>query len=1056
MEDQSPYVSSTHERDAPEPDEQLYRGPEGPQPSGKAWDDMDDVLDLTGGQYPHPTFSVNFPGKPPHEEEEDKPSYADSLEPSPEDEEPSSISSDVPRAPVIPSAPVEEHDTPASPYGAPSSGSVDVNLFPLPASSAPLMHSSADNIMDLQQPSSTEPSGKEDLSSLLFESTTTLPSLSPLSADYPKEPTASLAFSADATTPEALQSYATGTDYSAGTDHTFGLGETKEDITFSDKGYAVEHPTSQLESFPADQAKLYTQSAKEMFSGMLQSVGPPHEEFTDLKEGADEHYVDFKPFVSTVGHAFGNEFKDLTADIKSNIGQLDFESIKPEEKEIDLSDDISPASPEVISNSSSYETFVPLQRSAPLAYALNPFTDTKSEKSMEATESQPTSHLGSNVATVNPFLEHVDKEAEYVATDHASGIMASQVSSKTEGLTPDIVQEAYESEVYDIGVPKLNYEPKIDLVQTTAKASPENITPTQNAALFEDSDSGSSPVLPDIVMEAPLTSSSQPDVSPAAHIGVVSEEKIHFESEKPPSYEDAINKPSVKEPEPPVASEPVKEAQAEEAEAPYISIACDLIKETIPEKVTDFPKALKSEFDSQYTSHYDESSPESEPSEPSYKHWESEIISKEAATTIGSVKSHDDVTLDKELEGDQKGSKDVSSKAYLESESCIFDTNILARETDTKLSSQEKPLQMEALGKSVFSEEVPHFTEPVSFEKQSAIPFVQEFVSKSSIEDHFALKKQDDFVLEDEPKKTEDLYSQQKAKESAQASDKLVDFSKSESKIKETISKPTAPTKDADVISPSTEKKPSPAQPVPPTKGTDILSFNTEKKQTPAQPALPIKGSDISSSTEKKQPPALPALGACAFQTSVVDLLYWRDIKKSGLVFGASLFLLLSLTVFSIVSVSAYIALALLSVSISFRIYKGVLQAIQKSDEGHPFKSYLDSNVAVSEELVNKYSNAALGHINRTIKELRRLFLVEDLVDSLKFAVLMWVFTYIGALFNGLTLLILALISLFSIPVLYERHQAQVDHYLALISKSVNSVKDLVLAKVPGLKRKAE
>ncbi|XP_072265781.1 reticulon-4 isoform X5 [Pyxicephalus adspersus] len=189
---------------------------------------------------------------------------------------------------------------------------------------------------------------------------------------------------------------------------------------------------------------------------------------------------------------------------------------------------------------------------------------------------------------------------------------------------------------------------------------------------------------------------------------------------------------------------------------------------------------------------------------------------------------------------------------------------------------------------------------------------------------------------------------------------------------------------------------------------------------------------------------------------AVVDLLYWRDIKKSGLVFGASLFLLLSLTVFSIVSVSAYIALALLSVSISFRIYKGVLQAIQKSDEGHPFKSYLDSNVAVSEELVNKYSNAALGHINRTIKELRRLFLVEDLVDSLKFAVLMWVFTYIGALFNGLTLLILALISLFSIPVLYERHQAQVDHYLALISKSVNSVKDLVLAKVPGLKRKAE
>ncbi|KAM6355559.1 reticulon-4 isoform 2-T2 [Podargus strigoides] len=188
----------------------------------------------------------------------------------------------------------------------------------------------------------------------------------------------------------------------------------------------------------------------------------------------------------------------------------------------------------------------------------------------------------------------------------------------------------------------------------------------------------------------------------------------------------------------------------------------------------------------------------------------------------------------------------------------------------------------------------------------------------------------------------------------------------------------------------------------------------------------------------------------------VVDLLYWRDIKKTGVVFGASLFLLLSLTVFSIVSVTAYIALALLSVTISFRIYKGVIQAIQKSDEGHPFRAYLESDVAVSEELIQKYSNVVLGHINGTVRELRRLFLVDDLVDSLKFAVLMWVFTYVGALFNGLTLLILALISLFSVPVIYERHQAQIDHYLGLVNKNVTDAMAKIQAKIPGLKRKTE
>ncbi|XP_057261806.1 reticulon-4 isoform X5 [Pezoporus wallicus] len=193
-----------------------------------------------------------------------------------------------------------------------------------------------------------------------------------------------------------------------------------------------------------------------------------------------------------------------------------------------------------------------------------------------------------------------------------------------------------------------------------------------------------------------------------------------------------------------------------------------------------------------------------------------------------------------------------------------------------------------------------------------------------------------------------------------------------------------------------------------------------------------------------------------SWKDKVVDLLYWRDIKKTGVVFGASLFLLLSLTVFSIVSVTAYIALALLSVTISFRIYKGVIQAIQKSSEGHPFRAYLESDIAVSEELIQKYSNVVLGHINGTVKELRRLFLVDDLVDSLKFAVLMWVFTYVGALFNGLTLLILALISLFSVPVIYERHQAQIDHYLGLVNKNVKDAMAKIQAKIPGLKRKTE
>ncbi|XP_008428694.2 reticulon-4 isoform X2 [Poecilia reticulata] len=189
---------------------------------------------------------------------------------------------------------------------------------------------------------------------------------------------------------------------------------------------------------------------------------------------------------------------------------------------------------------------------------------------------------------------------------------------------------------------------------------------------------------------------------------------------------------------------------------------------------------------------------------------------------------------------------------------------------------------------------------------------------------------------------------------------------------------------------------------------------------------------------------------------AVVELVYWRDVKTTGVVFGAALLLLLSLSVCSIVSVGSYVGLALLSVTICFRIYKGILQAIQKSDEGHPFRLYLDQEVALSADLVHKYSDGILQKLNWTIEELRRLFLVQDLVDSIKFAILMWILTYVGALFNGLTLLILGLVGAFSCPIIYEKHQAQIDHYLALVTNQVKDIVEKIQEKVPGLKRKAE
>ncbi|XP_065106801.1 reticulon-4b isoform X4 [Paramisgurnus dabryanus] len=185
----------------------------------------------------------------------------------------------------------------------------------------------------------------------------------------------------------------------------------------------------------------------------------------------------------------------------------------------------------------------------------------------------------------------------------------------------------------------------------------------------------------------------------------------------------------------------------------------------------------------------------------------------------------------------------------------------------------------------------------------------------------------------------------------------------------------------------------------------------------------------------------------------VVDLLYWRNLRSSAVVFGSSLLLLLSISTCSIISVITYVTLALLSVTVTIRIYKGILQAIQKSDEGHPFKQYLDKDVGFSTDLVQKYSDMALSQINSGLIELRHLFLVEDLVDSLKFAVFLWIMTYVGAMFNGLTLLILGLVGAFTCPVIYEKHQTEIDQYISMVKTQIKDIFGKIQAKVPGMKK---
>ncbi|XP_075391351.1 reticulon-4 isoform X1 [Tenrec ecaudatus] len=1032
---------------------------------------------------------------------------------SPWDPSPAPPSAPAPSLPAAAApAPSEDDEPPARPPPPPPAGvspqAEPEWTLPAPAPAAPpstpaapKRRGSSDKNMDLkeQPPANTVPAGHEDFPSVLLECAASLPSLSPLSAPAFKEQDslgkvsavlhqesaaeASQEFSEKANNPflsrdfpefSELEYSQMGSSFRdspgagaavAGTpprEDAIGKRSDDDDDEHLVVSNSTLHDQQALPGATSEPANEDRVLSADKTQGSGDKGGFP-------RVPVPEEYADFKPF----GQVWEVRDRDpgarMAATLEDQVDSKGFvpdrlERISPGRESGSSLEDVSfPGTPDA-----TYIACAPPGRAAaqgcPLVEGSNVENKTD-EKKIEEKKAQIVTAKNTHVQMSNPFLAAAPgPEADDAKTENRSHAAAA-TATMPEGLTPDLVQEACESELNDAAGAKVAHEAKVDLVRASEVLQDSLPPGTQLCPSFEGSEATPSPVLPDIVMEAPLSSlvpgagsaSVQPGSSPLEdpHSGTC--EDSEPESENPPPYEEAVN----------VLLQTVAGTQEErgelagtqaagpETEAPYISIACDLIKGTkLPsEPALTFPTYSEMADIVQPgpdpSEHVEESSPDSEPVDLFSDDSIPEVPEKQDEAVMLGEENLSDLSpaslAERESEGRFRASPPEGGKPYLES------VQPRPSAEGAALAQREKiPLQVEALSTTVSPTGGPCIAqeadarESETFSDSSPIEIIDDFPTFASSTTDFPPQ------LAREYPDLEGSYRSEVAdvqKAAAAVPSTELPRALSVKSVWPQAEDQSRPCKDASHVSKVSLLPPDgPAVAARPEVGSVLRAKVLEGEAAKTRPS--------ESGTKASSPSAL--LSAELSKTSVVDLLYWRDIKKTGVVFGASLFLLLSLTVFSIVSVVAYISLVLLSLTIGFRIYKGVIQAIQKSDEGHPFRAYLESDVAVSEELVQKYSNSALSHVNCTVQELRRLFLVDDLVDSLKFAVLMWLLTYVGALFNGLTLLILALISLFSVPVIYERHQAQIDHYLGLARSNVKDAVAKIQAKIPGLKRKAD
>jgi len=187
----------------------------------------------------------------------------------------------------------------------------------------------------------------------------------------------------------------------------------------------------------------------------------------------------------------------------------------------------------------------------------------------------------------------------------------------------------------------------------------------------------------------------------------------------------------------------------------------------------------------------------------------------------------------------------------------------------------------------------------------------------------------------------------------------------------------------------------------------------------------------------------------------VLDIVYWRDPKRSAAALAVILFALYLLAKCSLLSLIAYASLLALAGTIGFRVFKLAEAQIKKTDGSNPFKPYLEREVTVPQDVHAKV-DIFIEHAQCLFKHLRHLFLVENLVDSIKFGLLLYTLTYVGAWFSGITLILIFVLAVFSVPKVYELYKDPIDHYIAIVQENLEKVQHTIQDKLPFLKKVTE
>ncbi|XP_016956105.1 uncharacterized protein LOC108028680 isoform X1 [Drosophila biarmipes] len=154
----------------------------------------------------------------------------------------------------------------------------------------------------------------------------------------------------------------------------------------------------------------------------------------------------------------------------------------------------------------------------------------------------------------------------------------------------------------------------------------------------------------------------------------------------------------------------------------------------------------------------------------------------------------------------------------------------------------------------------------------------------------------------------------------------------------------------------------------------------------------------------------------------VTQLIFWRNWRKSILVFAVLQSIIYDLSSESAISVLNVWAVTGLWITIAYRLYVQFLQWFDKTNiQGNPYQKYLDMDISIpaeqSKALGLLISTKIFGHLDK----LRAILLVKSPWESFKWFVFLVGMTLIMRNINFTILFQFVLVFVFTIPKMYEK-----------------------------------